>query len=125
MIRRFRCTMPLLAVMAATTAGAQDARQTADAQAPAGAAVVKDSAAPLAVVPAGPTLNRAAAGVRVTRTDAPPPAPQPAETRQNKAMLVVGAAGLIVGAIIGDTAGTLIMVGGAVIGLFGLYKYLE
>ena len=40
-------------------------------------------------------------------------------------MIIVGAAGLIVGAIIGDTAGTLVMVGSAGVGLWGLYKYLE
>ena len=40
-------------------------------------------------------------------------------------MMVVGVAALIAGAIIGDTPGTIIMVGGAVIGLVGLYSYLQ
>jgi hypothetical protein len=40
-------------------------------------------------------------------------------------MMVVGVAALIAGAIIGETPGTIIMVGGAVIGLIGLYHYLQ
>jgi hypothetical protein len=44
---------------------------------------------------------------------------------QARAMMVVGAAALIAGAVIGGQAGTFIMVGGAVIGLVGLYDYLQ
>ena len=44
---------------------------------------------------------------------------------QARAMMVVGGAALITGAIIGGQAGTIIMVGGAVIGLVGLYDYLQ
>lgn len=45
--------------------------------------------------------------------------------RRYEAMMIVGAAGFIAGALIGDSAGTIIMVGSAGIGLYGLYKYLE
>ncbi len=44
---------------------------------------------------------------------------------QARAMMVVGLAGLISGAIIGGDAGTIIMVGGTVVGLIGLYEYLQ
>lgn len=44
---------------------------------------------------------------------------------QARAMMIVGAAALVTGAIIGGQAGTIIMVGGAVIGLVGLYDYLQ
>jgi hypothetical protein len=44
---------------------------------------------------------------------------------QARAMMAVGVAGLIVGAIIGGTPGTIIMVGGAIVGLKGLYDYLQ
>ena len=44
---------------------------------------------------------------------------------QPKAMMVVGGAAVLLGAIIGDTPGTIIMIGGAVIGLVGLYEYLQ
>ena len=42
--------------------------------------------------------------------------------------MIVGGAALIVGAIIHENsapAGTLLMVGGAVTGLWGLYKFLQ
>jgi hypothetical protein len=44
---------------------------------------------------------------------------------QARAMMIVGVAALITGAVIGGQAGTFIMVGGAVIGLVGLYDYLQ
>ena len=42
-----------------------------------------------------------------------------------QAMMIVGGAAILVGAIIGDDPGTVLMVGGAVVGLYGLYKYLQ
>ena len=44
---------------------------------------------------------------------------------QSKALMIVGGAGLIAGAIVGGKPGTIIMVGGAVVGLYGLYQYLQ
>jgi len=44
---------------------------------------------------------------------------------QAKAMMIVGVAALFAGAIIGGDPGTIVMVGGAVIGLIGLYDYLQ
>ena len=44
---------------------------------------------------------------------------------QSRAMMIVGAAALITGAIIGGDPGTIVMVGGAVVGLIGLYNYLQ
>jgi hypothetical protein len=44
---------------------------------------------------------------------------------QARAMMIVGLAALIAGAIIDGTVGTIVMVGGAVIGLVGLYEYLQ
>ena len=75
----------------------------------------------------GPTIAKAAVGVHVDRGSAMTPAalPKRQEDRKNVAMMIVGGAALIVGAIIGDTPGTIIMVGGAGVGLYGLYKYLE
>jgi hypothetical protein len=40
-------------------------------------------------------------------------------------MMIVGGAVLIVGAIVGGTSGTIIMVGGGVVGIIGLYRYLQ
>jgi hypothetical protein len=44
---------------------------------------------------------------------------------QPVALMVVGGAALLTGLIIGDSAGTAIAVGGAVVGLVGLYQYLQ
>jgi hypothetical protein len=123
MIRSIRRVAPLLAIFVATSLRAQDARPAT----PDSAAVTSNTAA--VVAPrnvAGPTLDNATAGVRTNRNEPMPVPPKPLPpTRQNEAMMIVGGAGLIVGAIIGDDAGTLIMVGSGVLGLFGLYKYLE
>ena len=50
---------------------------------------------------------------------------QKANLGQSQALMIVGGAALIVGAIIGDDPGTVIMVGGAIVGLYGLYQYLQ
>lgn len=129
MNRWVRRTAPLVALaLVATATPAQDQRGSNDAQgnvAPAPTTSVAATA--VREAKPGPTLDRAAAGVHVSRNAPAAPAPEPrrAESKQSDAMMIVGGAGLIVGAIIGDTAGTLLMVGGAVLGLFGLYKYLE
>ena len=41
------------------------------------------------------------------------------------ALMVVGGAAILVGAVIGDAPGTLFMIGGAVALLYGLYHYLQ
>ena len=77
---------------------------------------------------AGPRLDATATAVR-----------QPAQSsatlqttaaqRQNMgkplALMIVGGAAFVAGALIGGDAGVLIMVAGAVIGLVGLYQYLK
>lgn len=40
-------------------------------------------------------------------------------------LMIVGGAALLTGAIIGDDAGTIVMIGGAAIGLWGLYLFLQ
>jgi cytochrome c biogenesis protein CcdA len=39
--------------------------------------------------------------------------------------MVVGVGAMVAGALIGDKAGTIIIIGGAAMALFGLYQYLE
>lgn len=78
-----------------------------------------------------PRVEHVAAGVRepaaaLARDPVPgPKAPGKGDTKRNRALMIVGGAGLIVGAIVPGTSGTLIMVAGAVTGLYGLYKFLE
>jgi hypothetical protein len=43
----------------------------------------------------------------------------------NVAMMAVGGAGIVVGSLIGGDGGTMIAIGGGVIGLIGLFRYLR
>ncbi|HEY2376881.1 MAG TPA: hypothetical protein VGH98_12960 [Gemmatimonadaceae bacterium] len=74
----------------------------------------------------GPT--RAALSVAVQQSIPPltsPSAASGAGLTQSQALMIVGGAAILVGAIVGDTAGDVFMVGGAVVGLYGLYRYLQ
>ena len=79
----------------------------------------------------GPTLSAAAVGFRVNeaRVDASTKitaAPLVARHQgQDVALMAVGVGAMIAGALIGDTPGTIILIGGAGVALFGLYHYLE
>jgi hypothetical protein len=75
----------------------------------------------------GPTAEAARAGVTRETSDELRPAAQQrrAGLGQPIALMVVGGAALLTGLIIGGGAGTVIAVGGALIGLYGLYEYLQ
>jgi len=55
---------------------------------------------------------------------APPVIQNNKSNKHSVALMIVGGAALIVGAVIGDDAGTLFMLGGAAVGLYGLYLFL-
>ena len=120
-------------VLASAPVGAQSLR---DIQSDSVTRVVADSTQPVNelaasnAVKSGAALTGLRAGVhaRETARAAQPNAVAAAGRLglgQARAMMVVGAAALITGAVIGGDAGTIIMVGGAVIGLIGLYDYLQ
>lgn len=79
----------------------------------------------------GPTLQSAAVGFRVNeaKVDASTKVTAAPLVRRNQgqdvALMAVGVGAMIAGALIGDTAGTIIIIGGAGMALFGLYHYLE
>ena len=77
---------------------------------------------------AGPTVDAARAGV-TPESSAELKVSSAAQRRaglgQPVALMVVGGAALLAGLIIGDDAGTVIAVGGALVGLYGLYEYLQ
>ena len=83
------------------------------------------------LAPRGPTIQAAAVGFRVndskvdasTKTTAAPIMRR--HEGQDVALMVVGVGAMIAGALIGDKAGTIIIIGGAAMALFGLYRYLE
>jgi hypothetical protein len=78
----------------------------------------------------GPTVGASVAGIRApSAAKAGASTTAAADTHmgagQNIALMVVGGAAIIVGAIIGHTAGVLIAVAGAAIGLWGLYNFIQ
>lgn len=76
---------------------------------------------------AGPTVQSAAIGFRATTDNnlTLKAAPIRRGAGQDVAMMVVGVGAMVAGAIIGNTAGTIILIGGAAMALYGLYNYLE
>ncbi len=84
-----------------------------------------------AVTPApvvGPMLQTAAVGYRANAAPVVPNAlavSSEGENSQNMALMVVGGAGLIVGAVIGGRSGTIVMLGSGILGLVGLFRYLQ
>jgi hypothetical protein len=81
-----------------------------------------------AAAAAGPTRQGAVAGVRRAAAPAHDAAAAPAiprtSQRQSEALMIVGGAAIVVGILVGDDLGALLAVGGAVVGLYGLYNYL-
>jgi hypothetical protein len=78
----------------------------------------------------GPTIQAASIGFRVNESKvdastAVTAAPINRHQGQDVALMAVGAGAMIVGALVGDKAGTIILIGGAAVALYGLYHYLE
>ncbi|MCG6989475.1 MAG: hypothetical protein LJF06_15030 [Gemmatimonadetes bacterium] len=131
----------LVAVGAALVFAAPAAAQTAasantDPQpaasaniAPQPAASAVQVTAPTPVLSLAPTKESTALSLRITPVTVPAAAiaPLPAEGAQsaNVALMIVGGAALVVGSVVHGDTGTIIMVGGGVIGLIGLYRYLR
>jgi hypothetical protein len=115
-------------LLLAAPLAAQSIPQNAVPQVPIAAAVVPASEAPAPVAAiAGPSVQTFGVVSRATVT-APSPllAPLPADhPSDGVAMMVVGGAALIVGAVIVGNSGTIIMIGGGVFGLLGLWRYMQ
>ena len=79
----------------------------------------------------GPTLQAASVGFRVNEAKVDASAKVTAapvirrHEGQDVALMVVGVGAMIAGALIDKPAGTIIIIGGAAMALFGLYHYLE
>ena len=90
---------------------------------PAARAAAHDSSA---VARRGPSIASARVAARQVSTSRAE-APVLQEQKSNKralALMIVGGAALVIGAVIGDDAGTIVMLGGAAVGLYGLYMFL-
>jgi hypothetical protein len=128
---RFRTALPfsLALGVASVTLAAPARAQDAVAATPTTPAPATPTAPvapqPAATPAAGPTVDAAAVGVR----HAPATKDAAAQPRggygQPVALMVVGGAAVLVGLIIGGSAGAAIAIGGAVAGLIGLYQYLQ
>jgi hypothetical protein len=120
-----RCTgtVALLALFTASEARAQQPDGSAQ----------DSTVAPASAPAAGPTVASASVAVRATapavsQRDGIATALQQERNvgaGRNVALMVVGGAALITGLIIGDDAGALLAVGGAVVGLYGLYQFVR
>ena len=126
------------APLAAESAGQLDARDTSRATLATGLAPVSlvDSVTAVAEVSSeanatasvtrGPTRESARVAMHAaeTRRGAAPVFQNRKSNKNAVAMMIVGGAALVVGAVIGNDAGTIVMLGGAGIGLYGLYLFL-
>jgi hypothetical protein len=124
--------------VAAQSAGQLDAREASRATLAAGLAPVSlvDSVTAVGEVSSeanattsvalGPTRASARVAMHAaeTRRGAPPVYQTKKSSKNAVAMMIVGGAALVIGAVIGDDAGTIVMLGGAGIGLYGLYLFL-
>jgi hypothetical protein len=131
MIARIR-RLSLAALSAVASAGAAVplAAQQPSRTSPAPQALI-DASGPQAAPASGPTIERAAVGARplsrgaATTEEAEAALQQRLGLGQARALMIVGFATVIIGLLIGDDVGTLIAVGGAAVGLYGLYHYLR
>ncbi len=73
----------------------------------------------------GPVAGAQMVALRTRTLPAPAPRSPRGDTSENRALMIVGGVGLLVGAVIGGDAGTLVMLGSAGAGLWGLYKFLK
>jgi hypothetical protein len=94
----------------------------------AAAPVTSDEPAPVAVeatIATGPSMESAALSPRYSSHDVLSTHEMRRPSRgSGVGLMIFGGAALITGLIIGDDAGTVIAVGGALVGLYGLYVYL-
>ena len=95
----------------------------------AGASGTVEVSTPDSVV-AGPTLGNATVGVRhvdatATAAKAAPAAPRGGGHSHGEVLMIVGGAAILTGIVVGNNAGYAISIAGAVIGLYGLYEYLQ
>jgi hypothetical protein len=117
---------PANAAADATPAVAVDVAAPVEVEA--GSPVAVDAPAPAAVetpVSTGPSMEASALSPRLSHTTALSANAMRRPSRgSGVGLMIFGGAALITGLIIGDNAGTVIAVGGALVGLYGLYVYL-
>lgn len=125
--------LALVALAAASLSSAAGAQEPTAFVSPAAPPAAPTAASTLtAPVPvAGPRLDAVRSGAalvpevsRVAERALPAPM-RKAPSQRATTLMIVGGAALLGGAIIGDDAGTIIMLGGLGVGLYGLWLYLQ
>jgi hypothetical protein len=118
-MNRLNAVAVLATVCLAGTAGAQD---VVGQPAPP-AVVVADTGARTAE---GSAIDRPSDAVhRAARMAAAPLPASGQHLGEAKAEMAVGGAAIVVGALIGGDGGSVLMFGGAIVGLYGLWNYLK
>jgi hypothetical protein len=72
-----------------------------------------------------PVAAASSIGVHALAPALAAPAPRRETPGRNPAMMIVGGVALLVGAVVGGDSGTIIMVAGGALGLYGLWQYLK
>lgn len=122
----------LVALAAAALSAAPLHAQSGSPSATAFAAPAARAVAPAAPrAPVGPAIAAEAVAARPMATarsadeSALAPMRRRASFSQGQTLMIVGGAAFVAGALIGDDAGAIVMIGGAAVGLYGLYLYLQ
>lgn len=93
---------------------------------PVSAAVIDSARADSTTAQSGPRMGVNATGVRRQfQPAAEAMRTQPVSMGKPMALMIVGGAAFVLGAVIGQEAGTLFMIGGAAAFLIGLYQYVK
>jgi hypothetical protein len=121
MSARFRIALPAVLVLGLAVAAPAGAQDVSLVPSPVTAAAIEPTTAPAA----GPTMESASVAVRHQADAAPAAAQRRGGSAPGTALMIVGGAAVLVGLVIGGGAGGAIAVGGAVLGLYGLYQYLQ
>ncbi|MBI3790632.1 MAG: hypothetical protein HY275_07115 [Gemmatimonadetes bacterium] len=118
-------TTTAFALLFAVPAAAQDASLAAPAT-----DVVRASSpqAPIAATSFAPVAGSDVVGIstRAARTATlPAPAPMVGDKGNSVALMITGAAVMVAGALVNGSAGNVIMIGGGVVAIIGLWNYLQ
>lgn len=135
MQNRVRSVITMAAVALAMTAGVATAQDVqAEASAPHEAPTLAQVAAQEGALPAaaavestGPRVSASAITVRAEQRESQEAATAMVQTRDRRGttLMMVGGAAFLAGLLIGDDAGAAVAVGGALVGLYGLYLYMQ
>ncbi|HET6681575.1 MAG TPA: hypothetical protein VFG84_10280 [Gemmatimonadaceae bacterium] len=122
------------AIMLAVPAGAQQqgvAEISAPRATPAPAPTTVTAADAATPTVLGPAMSTATAGFRpdaaatTATNEQGPQLPENGNRRKGAIFMIVGGAAMLGGAIVGEEAGAVIMIGGVLMTLYGLYTYLN